>query len=607
MASLSPRLPGVMLLRAEATGPEYARWKREIESAFTAKGTWGHCDGSVPMPMPGAGPNFFSPVSQLDMQTTLLEDRKAWVKKDREVKLDIFLSVSDDIKLEVFEVGPPLPPMSMNAKEMLEALDEHYGGFKFEDYHHVFCHFLNLHIDQYTNIEEFNAEFQATLEDLLDHGHPLSNMQACSAYFSKLRCTQNPWVAKQIKVWDSRDNEPQLAQLMQQSPPWSIIRPLTMSTKATSTYAFVPVSIPEEPPMDTPPMDTPPHSDSEDTPSERSVSTISSSKPSHSRDSSNATQRSQEITIHASYEDLTELQLQAFPEVPTGIPALTHIPKRISSISKLSLQSLPPMNRPLPPIPATNARSRSASPTITTPSKPRSKQSSKPPSRLSSPTTSLPGLEQTHPALRSPLPRASTFEPTVTPEQLDLYPQARQPSPSSPPFQPSYTAPELQADVPSAHIAAVMRALTPSPPPTITLLPPVSPETRPTSPRSAVVPPTQTQTQTQEDHFENWAQTRPLLRIESSTNSVLSLPLQGTTHPLRSATPEFADSTISEGSAPPKKAMSRIELARMRYEGKGVGGGLYVPGISDEESKARKRNWSIKARLSARHGIKEII
>ncbi|KAL5385548.1 hypothetical protein DPSP01_004662 [Paraphaeosphaeria sporulosa] len=603
MASLSPRLPGVMLLRAEATGPEYARWKREIKSAFTAKGTWGHCDGSVPMPMPGAGPNFFSPVTQPDMQTTLLEDRKAWVKKDREVKLDIFLSVSDDIKLEVFEVGPPLPPMSMNAKEMLEALDEHYDGFKFEDYHHVFCHFLNLHIDQYTNIEDFNAEFQATLEDLLDHGHPLSNMQACSAYFSKLRCTQNPWVAKQIKIWDSRDKEPQLAQLMQQSPPWSIIRPLTMSTKAASTHASVPASIPEEPAMD-----TPPHSDSEDTPSERSVSTISSSKPSHSRDSSNATQRSQEITIHASYEDLTELHLQAFPEVPIGIPALTRIPKRVSSISKLSLQSLPPVNRPLPPIPAINARSRSASPTIITPSKPRSKHSSKPPSRLPSPTTSLPGLEQTHPALRSPLPRASAFEPTVTPEQLDPHPPARQPSPSPPPVQQSYTAPELQADVLSAHIAAVMRALTPSPPPTITLLPPVSPENRPTSSRSAVVPRTQTQMQ-RDDSFENWSQTRPLLRIDSSTSSVLSLPLQGTTHPVRSTTPEFADTTINEGSTPPKKAMSKIELARMKFEGKSTGGagGLYVPGISDEEKKARKRSWSIKARLSARHGIKEII
>lgn len=532
------------------------------------------------------------------MQTTLLEDRKAWVKKDREVKLDIFLSVSDDIKLEVFEVGPPLPPMSMNAKEMLEALDEHYDGFRFEDYHHVFCHFLNLHIDQYAKIEEFNAEFQATLEDLLDHGHPLSNMQACSAYFSKLRCTQNPWVAKQIKEWDNRDKEPQLAQLLQQSPPWSIIRPLTMSTRAASTHTSVPASILEEPSMD-----TPPHSDSEDTPSERSVSTISSSKPSHSRDSSNATQRSQEITIHASYEDLTELQLQAFPEVPTSVPALAHFPKRVSSISKLSLQPLAPVNRPLPPIPDNNnARSRSASPTTTLP-KTRTKKQSKPLSRLPSPTTSLPGLEQTHPALRSPAPRVSSFEPTVTPEQLDPYPPARQPSPPVSVHH-NRTAPELQADVPSAHIAAVMRALTPSPPPTITLLPPVSPDRRPTSSRSAVVPQMKN-----EDSYSHWSQTRPLLRIDSSTSSVLSLPLQGTV-PARAATPEFADTTISEGATPPRKAPSKIELARMRFEGRGGAGGLYVPGVtgvSDEEKKARKRSWSIKARLSARHGIKEII
>lgn len=552
--------------------------------------------------MPGAGPNFFSPVSQPDTQTTLLEDRKAWVKKDREVKLDIFLSVSDDIKLEVFEVGPPLPPPSMNAKEMLEALDERYDGFKFEDYHHVFCHFLNLHIDQYTNLEEFNAEFKATLEDLLDHGHPLSNMQACSAYFSKLRCTQNPWVAKQIKAWDNREKEPLLAQLLEQSPPWSVIRPLNMSTKAASAHAFVPASIPEEPPMD-----TPPHSDSEDTPSESSLSTISSSKLSHSRDSSNVTQRSQEITIHASYEHLTELALHAFPEVPTGIPALTRIPKRVSSISKLSLQPLPPVDRPLPPIPSINARSRSASPASNASSS-RSKKASKPLTRLPSTTTSLPGLEKTHPALRSPLPRASAFEPTISPEQLDLQPPPRQPSSSPPPSQQNFTAPELQADVPSAHIAAVMRALTPSPPPTITLLPPTTPDNRPTSSRSAVLPRTQMQ---REDSFETWAQSRPLLRIDSSTSSVLSLPLQGTALPVRSATPEFADTTINEGATPPRKAPSKIELARLKFEGKAAAaaaaGGLYVPGISDEEKKARKRSWSIKARLSARHGIKEII
>lgn len=546
--------------------------------------------------MPGAGPNFFSPVSQPDMQTTLLEDRKAWVKKDREVKLDIFLSVSDDIKLEVFEVGPPLPPSSMSAKDMLEALDAHYDGFRFEDYHHVFCHFLNLHIDQYSNIEEFNAEFQATLDDLLDHGHPMSNMQACSAYFSKLRCTQNPWVAKEIKAWDSRDQEPLLAEFMNQSPPWSIIRPLTMTTKATSHNSVVPESIPEESSDN-----TPAHSDGEYSPSEHSVSTISS-KVSHSRDFSNVTRSSQEITIHASYEDLTDFQLQAFPEVPTGIPALAHIPKRVSSISKLSLHSLPPINRPLPPVPASAERARSASPSSTA-TKPRSK-SRRPPTRLPSPTTSLPGLEQTHPALRSPLPSAKPEPeaeplirtPTLTSDQVEATLSFRQSSPPLP--QKSFTAPELQADVPSAHIAAVMRALTPSPPPTITLAPPLTPDNRPTSSRSAVLP---------QDTFSSWSQSRPLLRIDSETSSVLSLPLQGT-H--RSPTPEFADLTISEATTTPPKKTSKIDLARMKFEGPRAGSptpqrGLLVP--SDEEKKARKRSWSIKSRFSARHGIKEII
>ncbi|KAF2731664.1 hypothetical protein EJ04DRAFT_399665, partial [Polyplosphaeria fusca] len=151
------------------------------------------------MPMPESGPNFFSPVLKSDPQPQLLEERRAWVKQDRDVKLDIFLSIADDIKLEVFEVGPPLPPSATTSKEMLEALDEHFTTFKFEDYHHVFCHFLNLHIDQYASLEDFNAEYLATLDDMLDHGFPLDNLQAISGYFSKLRCTQNPWVAKKLK------------------------------------------------------------------------------------------------------------------------------------------------------------------------------------------------------------------------------------------------------------------------------------------------------------------------------------------------------------------------------------------------------------------------
>ncbi|KAF2201549.1 hypothetical protein GQ43DRAFT_371187, partial [Delitschia confertaspora ATCC 74209] len=226
---MSPRLPGVSILSPEATGAQYRRWRRNVQMGFTAKGTWGHCDGTSPMPMPEriAPSENTIPTNASETQPSLLEERRAWVKKDRDVKLDIFLSVSDDIKLDVFEVGPPLPPSAMTAKEMLDALDEHFDSFKFEDYHHVFCHFLNLHIDHYTSLEEFNAEFLATVEDLADHGFPLHNAQACSAYFSKLRCTQNPWVAKKIKEWDTLSTPPQLTDLFKEVPPWMIIRPLT--------------------------------------------------------------------------------------------------------------------------------------------------------------------------------------------------------------------------------------------------------------------------------------------------------------------------------------------------------------------------------------------
>ncbi|ORY09533.1 hypothetical protein BCR34DRAFT_455661, partial [Clohesyomyces aquaticus] len=151
------------------------------------------------MPMPSQGPTFFAPSPITEPQPELLDERRAWTKKDRDVKLDIFLSVSDDIKLDVFEAEPSKPPLSMTASEMMEVLDEQFEEFKFEDYHHVFCHFLNLHIDQYGSLDEFNLEFVATVEDLLDHGRPLDNVQACSAYFSKMRCTQNPWVLKKLK------------------------------------------------------------------------------------------------------------------------------------------------------------------------------------------------------------------------------------------------------------------------------------------------------------------------------------------------------------------------------------------------------------------------
>jgi hypothetical protein len=146
----------------------------------------------MPMPKAAASPSSVP----LDPQPSLLDERRDWVRHDREAKLDIFLSLSEDVMQEVLEVGPPLPPSNLNAQEMLTALDERFAVFKFEAYHHAFCHFLNLHIDQFPSLGEFNQEFTSTLEDLLDHGHPLSNIQACSAYFSKLRCTQNPWVAQ---------------------------------------------------------------------------------------------------------------------------------------------------------------------------------------------------------------------------------------------------------------------------------------------------------------------------------------------------------------------------------------------------------------------------
>ena len=40
------------------------------------------------------------------------------MKKDRAVKLDLFLSIHDDIKTDVFGVGPPLPPSALTAREI---------------------------------------------------------------------------------------------------------------------------------------------------------------------------------------------------------------------------------------------------------------------------------------------------------------------------------------------------------------------------------------------------------------------------------------------------------------------------------------------------------
>ncbi|KAF2125149.1 hypothetical protein P153DRAFT_300842, partial [Dothidotthia symphoricarpi CBS 119687] len=244
----SPRLPGVPILLPEVTGSEYTRWRRSIQFTLETKDTWGHCDGTWPMPMPKAGPDFISPiVPTTTLQPSLLQERRAWVRQDREVKLDIFLSLAEEVIQEVFEVGPPLPPSNLNAKEILDALDERFAVFRFEDYHHAFCHFLNLHIDQCATLEQFNAEFQAALQDLMDYGHPLSNTQACSAYFSKLRCTQNAWVAKKLEWWDTQASEPELLDLMNESPSWSIVRSLGNKPTTTTRTASIPEECPGSP------------------------------------------------------------------------------------------------------------------------------------------------------------------------------------------------------------------------------------------------------------------------------------------------------------------------------------------------------------------------
>jgi hypothetical protein len=628
---MSPRVPGVSILTPNATGPQYARWRRGVKAVFTAKGTWGHCDGSVPMPMPQSGPNFFTPSTSSNPQPGLLEERRAWVKKDRDVKMDLFLSVADDIKIEVFEVGPPLPPSAMTALEMIEALDERYHTFKFEDYHHVFCHFLNLHIDQYANLEDFNNEFQATLNDLLDHGAPMSNMQACSAYFSKLRCTQNPWVAKKLKDWDASDETPLLKNLMKECPPWIIIRPL--ATKST-TQQSITDSIPEESLED-----SHGHSSSSDgeAASDRSeVSTISS-QSSHSRQTSDSSQRSQEITIHASYEDLTDLT-DAFPMPTFKVPA----PKLSSKPSMVKIASLPPMNRPLPPLPggSSGSSSRSVSPNplpkrlettlkVPPPSSPtmRPQTPSKDMNLARRPTTPiLQAPNQVHPALRtaSPTHARSSVHPALRPRtptpppssQSHIASMMRATTPSPPlqptvfsasPRQPVRTS-SLIPSLPSTVYVPPARPTTPSPPlpqtafssQNLSLTPP-SPPQRPSSSRSMMAPQSSGM-----DSFPSYAPPnlgRPLLgRIESTSSSMISLPLQG------AATPEYQDTLITEhsmppsnlnlSSSPPRSIVSRLSA-----------------GSAEEEKRSRKRSWSVKARdlgslvslSSRRYEVKEMI
>ncbi|KAI4943890.1 hypothetical protein J4E91_009037 [Alternaria rosae] len=193
------------------------------------------------MPMPKARQvPVISSEETKDVEPSLLEERRSWVRQDREVKLDIFLSLAEEVMQEVFEVGPPLPPINHTSQEMLQALDDHFGVFSFSGYHHAFCHFINLHIDQYATIEDFNTEFTTVLEDLIDYGHPLSNTQACSAYLSKLRCTQNPGVAKKLEELDALSTEPEIHDLMRESLSWPCIRPL--ATKSSQTFQVPAVS-----------------------------------------------------------------------------------------------------------------------------------------------------------------------------------------------------------------------------------------------------------------------------------------------------------------------------------------------------------------------------
>ncbi|EDU45605.1 predicted protein [Pyrenophora tritici-repentis Pt-1C-BFP] len=390
----SPRLPGVPILMPSASGPEYSRWRRGVQFVLESKGTWKYCDGSLPMPMPKTRrSSSMSTKKTKDTQPSLLEERRAWVRQDREVKLDIFLSLAEEVMQDVFEVGPPLPPTNHSAQQLLEALDARFAVFNFESYHHAFCHFLNLHIDQYDSMQEFNQEFKTVLEDLLDYGHPLTNAQACSAYFSKLRCTQNPWVAQKLEEWgsySSRDsgkeqseNEPNIYDLMQESPPWSCVRPL--ATKSSQTFHTQqrrqqrrrsPIPKPEGSEEEqysspnTSRSSSPSNSGSTPPPTHSSsISTLPSATS--SRPLSNNTTHSQEITVYASKStgggvELDAKALHAALEklssasytTTTALPRPSAVTTKPQQQQQQQLKSesitppwLAPLNRPLPPLP----------------------------------------------------------------------------------------------------------------------------------------------------------------------------------------------------------------------------------------------------------------
>lgn len=448
---ISTRLPGVPLLPPNASGSEYSRWRRGVEFALESRGLWKYCTGEAPMPMPPARPSSTLPRSIEDpantsSQPSLFEERRAWVRRDREAKLDIYLSLTEDTMLELFDVGPPLPPSSLSAQEMMEALDEHFTAYKFEAYHHAFCHFLNLHIDQFPTVADFNAEYLATLEDLVDYGHPLSNTQACSAYFSKMRCTQNPWVVKMLDEWDSQPSEPQLLDLLEESPQWAPIRPLSLGTP--------PKSCADSSLDDT--LERNPASSNTKAATESPYAATFSSQPSHSSKMSIRTAQSQGIaandapvemehidqTINSMVLDLA--QLPRSTTKPAITTTRTTLLRRMdSNMSSSTTRSM--LERALPdrqadldiPLPM---RARSASPRfpgntnhdLATSRPPIPNTPPQPPPAASLPTPSTPS----HPPIDPP----TTTETTTSPLALSQSHSTPKPSKSNPNLRPSSAA-----------------------------------------------------------------------------------------------------------------------------------------------------------------------
>ncbi|KAF1830030.1 hypothetical protein BDW02DRAFT_573408 [Decorospora gaudefroyi] len=644
----SPRLPGTPILRIDATGPEFARWRRGVKFTLETKDTWKYCDGTFPMPMPEARPvSSYSTISSKKIEIihpSLLDERRAWVRQDREVKLDIFLSLSEEVMQEVFEVGPPLPPSKCTAQEMLEALDEHFDVFDFQAYHHAFCHFLNLHIDQYTSIIDFNREFAAVLEDLLDYGHPLSNTQACSAYFSKLRCTQNPWVAKKLEEWHAYSSDPEIHDLMQESPPWTSIRPL--ATKSLQTFHVE--STPEESPEG-----SSRYSKSDAVPEFSDASTVSS-KTSHSRQISSSTTHSQEIYVHASNEAITGPSPKALREALEKLPTVVVVPERLMATAytptitesatpewlstKRSVAQVPlsaSMERPLPSLPSqaqekpdTEMRARSASPrlpvtmlmnssrvSLTVPRPTSARPRTADPAF--SPITSFAPLqlETTHPTLR---PRSPTSAPT--PPLLSDHPAFR----VSPSASTEHLAVEVTTPITRPSTATTPTVPSTAPFPTVVTSsskPPVSrlptTEFNPPHPHSFK---TSTPSHNSNSNSNNDNDTYPS-PPSSQNSSTLSLPLQGThtptptpanpnhTHssqhntillslhkPTNPHTPTF-DSFLSTTPPRHRKSTSLTFLARMSGDGV-VGAGDEVSGRAD----ARAKGWGFVGRFRGGKG-----